>query len=76
MKLNDQLKTYIMDMCSNGQFSDLKGIGDLAQNMVKTKKHIVYPQVYFLVPLALILHVPTATVERIFSTMNIVKNWV
>ena len=37
MKLIDQLKTF-MDMRSNGQFSDLKGIGDLAQNMVKTKK--------------------------------------
>jgi hypothetical protein len=38
------------------------------------KKDNVYPLVYLLVTLALILLVATATIERGFSTMNIVKN--
>jgi hypothetical protein len=42
--------------------------------LVETKKDVVYPLVYSLVTLLLILPVVTATVERVFSTMNIVKN--
>ena len=47
--LNDQLETYIIDMRSSSEFSELKGISDLAQKMVETKRHIVCPLVYFLV---------------------------
>ena len=74
MVLNYQLETNIIDMQSNDQFSKLKGIGYLAIKMVETKKHIVYPLAYLLVALALILPVATATVERTFSAMNIMKN--
>ena len=35
--------------------------------MVETKKHVVYPSVYLLVTLALILPVATATVEEHFQ---------
>uniref|UniRef100_A0A2N9HNP8 HAT C-terminal dimerisation domain-containing protein n=1 Tax=Fagus sylvatica TaxID=28930 RepID=A0A2N9HNP8_FAGSY len=42
--------------------------------MVETKKNVVYPLVYLLVTLALTLPVATATVERAFSAMKIVKN--
>ena len=42
--------------------------------MVKMKKNVSYPLVYSLVTLALILPVATATVERAFSAMNIIKN--
>ena len=42
--------------------------------MVEMKKNVSYPLVYSLVTLALILLVVTATVERAFSTMNIIKN--
>ena len=42
--------------------------------MVQTKKYIMYPLVYLLVTLALILPVATTIVERTFSAMNIVKN--
>ena len=38
------------------------------------KKNVLYPLVYSLVTLALILPVTTATVERTFSVMNIIKN--
>ncbi|XP_057804289.1 uncharacterized protein LOC131019717 isoform X1 [Salvia miltiorrhiza] len=72
--LDDQLETYILDMRSTDGFGRLKGIGALAQNMVETKKHEVYPLLYLLITLALILPVATATVERVFSAMNIIKN--
>ena len=42
--------------------------------MVEIKKNVSYSLVYSLVTLALILLVATATVERVFSTMNIIKN--
>ncbi|XP_057798119.1 uncharacterized protein LOC131014237 [Salvia miltiorrhiza] len=72
--LDDQLETYILDMHSTDGFGRLKGIGALAQKMAETKKHEVYPLLYLFITLALILPVATATVERVFSAMNIIKN--
>ncbi|CAN6699015.1 unnamed protein product [Malus baccata var. baccata] len=72
--LKIQLETYIMDMRSSIEFSGLKEIGDLAKKMVQCKKHKVYSLVYLLVTLALTLPVATATVERAFSAMKILKN--
>ncbi|KAJ9541079.1 hypothetical protein OSB04_027585 [Centaurea solstitialis] len=74
LMLDDQLETYILDMQTSADFSDLKGIGDLARKMVETKKDKVYTLVYMLIKLALILPVATATVERTFSAMSVVKN--
>ncbi|KAF8393116.1 hypothetical protein HHK36_021357 [Tetracentron sinense] len=74
MALDNQLETYIIDIRSNSEFSELEGINNLAEKMIKTKKDIVYPLVYLLVTLALILPVATATVERAFSAMKILKN--
>ncbi|KAL4577916.1 hypothetical protein LXL04_014031 [Taraxacum kok-saghyz] len=42
--------------------------------MVETRKHISYYLVYRLVKLALVLPVATATVERCFSAMKLVKS--
>ncbi|XP_028100922.1 zinc finger MYM-type protein 1-like [Camellia sinensis] len=42
--------------------------------IVETGRDKVYPLVYLLLTLALILPVATATVGRVFSAMNIVKN--
>ncbi|CAL9012428.1 unnamed protein product [Prunus brigantina] len=72
--LEEQLENYIWDVSSNDEFIELKGITDLAQKMVETKKDQIYPLVYLLLTLALILPVATASVERVFSAMNIVKN--
>ena len=72
--LSGQLETYIIDMRSSSEFSYLKGIGDLAQKMVETKMHIVYPLVYLLITLTLILPVATTNVEITFLVINIVKN--
>ncbi|KAL4018302.1 hypothetical protein IC575_021893 [Cucumis melo] len=55
------------------EFVELKSIGDLAVKMVVMKRDKVYPLVYRLLALALILQVATATIERTFSAMDIVK---
>jgi hypothetical protein len=41
--------------------------------MVQSDRHTHFPLVYRLIELALILPVATATVERAFSAMNIIK---
>ncbi|KAL7249448.1 hypothetical protein ACSBR1_011609 [Camellia fascicularis] len=74
MMLNDQLDTYIVDILSSIEFSWLSGIANLAKKMVETGRDKVYPLVHLLLTLVLILPVATAIVERVFSTMNIVKN--
>ena len=72
--LDNQLETYIHDMQSIEEFSTFRGIGHLIEKIVEMKKNVSYPLVYSLVTLALILPVATATVERTFSVMNIIKN--
>ena len=72
--LDNQLEIYIDDMQSIEEFSAFRGIGQLVEKMVEIKKNVSYSLVYSLVTLALILLVATATVERVFSTMNIIKN--
>ena len=61
-------------MQSIEDFSVFRRIRQLVKKMVKMKKNVSYLLVYSLVTLALILLVTTTTVERIFSTMNIIKN--
>ena len=66
--LDNQLETYIHDIQSTKEFSAFKGIGQLVEKMIEMKKNVSYPLIYSLVTLA------KATVERAFSTMNIIKN--
>ncbi|RWR82286.1 zinc finger MYM-type protein 1-like protein [Cinnamomum micranthum f. kanehirae] len=74
VRLDSQLSNYITDMHTNSKFFGVKGISGLAQKMVETKRDIAYPLIYLLLKLALTLPVATATVERVFSAMKIVKN--
>ena len=69
-----KLEIYIHDMQSIEDFSVFRRIEQLVKKMVKMKKNVSYPLVYSLVTLALILLVTTATVERVFSVINIIKN--
>ncbi|XP_008233040.1 PREDICTED: zinc finger MYM-type protein 1-like [Prunus mume] len=73
MKLEDQLGLYIVDMQSSTEFSSLNGITDLAEKLVNTGRSRIYNYVYLLLTLALVLPIATASVERAFSAMNIVK---
>jgi len=71
---DNQLQNYIIDVRTDSRFSELNRLSDLAKKLVHTKKHQIYPFVYYLVKLALILPVATATVERVFSAMKFIKN--
>ncbi|KAM2464543.1 hypothetical protein ACFX1W_003757 [Malus domestica] len=73
MNLPIQLDNYIHDMKMHSEFSSLRGIGDLAKELVKTGKCASYILVYKLLTLTLVLPVATASVERAFSAMKIVK---
>ncbi|XP_070669478.1 uncharacterized protein [Malus domestica] len=73
MNLPIQLDNYIHDMKMHSEFSSLRGISDLAQELVKTGRCESYMLVYKLLTLALVLPVATASVERAFSAMKIVK---
>ena len=73
--LDNQLEIYIHNIQSTEEFLAFKGIWQLVENMVEMKKNVSYPLSYSLVTLALILLVATVTVERAFSAMNIIKNW-
>ncbi|XP_019248621.1 PREDICTED: zinc finger MYM-type protein 1-like [Nicotiana attenuata] len=73
--LENQLASYIIDVRDfDERFSNLNGLSDLSKRLVKTKKHSVYPLVFLLVKLVLLLPVATATVERAFSAMKFIKN--
>ncbi|XP_068322621.1 uncharacterized protein [Pyrus communis] len=58
----------------DGVSLDQRGISSLAQKLLETKRDKQYLLVYLLVKLALILPVATASIERAFSVMKIVKN--
>nr|XP_009790128.1 PREDICTED: uncharacterized protein LOC104237645 [Nicotiana sylvestris] len=73
--LKNQLETYIVDVRDvDERFSNLQGLVDLSETLVKTKKHLNYPFVFRLVKFALLLPVATATVERTFSAMKLIKS--
>ena len=71
--LRNELQSFILNVRRSGQFDDCQDISSLAQLLVKTDKHRRFSLLYRLVELALILPVATASVERIFSAMSIIK---
>ena len=71
--LDSQLETYYHSLIVDERFANLKGIADLSRLMVETGKHRSFPLVYRLIKLALVLPVATATVERCFSAMKLLK---
>ncbi|XP_057997282.1 uncharacterized protein LOC110644107 [Hevea brasiliensis] len=74
IELESQLENFVFDMRMDKKFSEVSGIRGLVEKMIITKKHIVFPLVYLLIKLSLILPVATATMERAFSAMNIIKS--
>ena len=74
MILGKQLDTYIIDLRGDDEFFGIEGIASLVEKIVKTKKNLIFPLVYILIKLSLFLPVATTTVERVFSTIHIVKS--
>jgi hypothetical protein len=84
--LNAELFLYIDDVRHDDIFANIQTIAELSQKMVETRKHVTYHQkmvetrkhityhfVYRLLKLVLVLSVTTATVERCFSAIKIIK---
>jgi hypothetical protein len=72
--IRGQLETYILQVRRHAAFASCKDVASLAMKMVETGKHLVFPLVYKLIELVLILPVSTASVERSFSAMKIIKS--
>lgn len=64
--LDNQLETYNIDMHRNVEFASLKGLEKLSEKLDETGRYDVYPLVYLILKLTMILLVATATVERAF----------
>ncbi|XP_066351668.1 uncharacterized protein [Miscanthus floridulus] len=73
VQLELQLDNYIDDMKRTECFQGLDNIVDLSVKLIDTNRHKVYDMVYLLLKLVLLLPVATASVERVFSALVIVK---
>ncbi|KAL4573046.1 hypothetical protein LXL04_019839 [Taraxacum kok-saghyz] len=73
MNIIHELSVYPSHMKQDGRFATLKIVSELAKVLVETKMHLFFPLIYRLVKLTLVLPVATATVERCFSAMKLVK---
>ena len=71
--IRDQLQTFILHVRRVDDFIACHDLGSFAIKMVETEKYLAFPLVYRLIELALLLPVATASVERAFSAMNIIK---
>ena len=71
--LYQELQSFLSDMRIDDRFFNVEDLGSLAKKMKETMKDRVFPMVYRLVELALLLPVATASVERVFSAMKDVK---
>jgi hypothetical protein len=71
--IRDQLEIFILHVRRVDDFIACHNLGSFSIKMAQTKKHLAFPLVYHLIELALLLPVATTSVERAFSTMNIIK---
>ncbi|XP_016177929.1 uncharacterized protein LOC107620253 [Arachis ipaensis] len=69
-----QAQHYELDVPNHVELTNLCTISELCQGLTKTGKYLIYPLIDHLIRLVLTLLVSTATTERSFSVMNIVKN--
>ena len=72
-RISDQLKTFIVHVRRHEDFRVCHDLASLAMKMVEINRHEMFPLVYKLIELALLLPVATASVERAFSAMKIIK---
>jgi hypothetical protein len=70
--IKEQLLTFIRHVRRVDDFIDCCDFGSLAVKMVESKRHEMFPLVYRLIELALLLPVATAYVERVFLDMKII----
>ncbi|KAI3510901.1 hypothetical protein L1887_18039 [Cichorium endivia] len=71
--LKIQLKHYETDVINHPDYKSLKSISGLCQWLVKTRRITNFDLIYRVVSLILTLPVSTATTERTFSAMSLMK---
>jgi hypothetical protein len=71
--LPNHLRQFVNHARRTPEFLECTELRKVAEIMVKTNMHTSYKSVYRLIELILILPVATASVERIFSAMSIIK---
>ncbi|XP_022892030.1 zinc finger MYM-type protein 1-like [Olea europaea var. sylvestris] len=69
-----QLDKFLILVRMDESFFNLNSISCVAQKLVETRSSCYFPLVYRLLTLALILPVAIASVERAFSSMNLIKS--
>jgi hypothetical protein len=67
------LAWFILYVRRLDEFKVCHDFASLAKKMAELERHIVFPLVYHLIELALLLPVATRSVERAFSVMKIIK---
>jgi hypothetical protein len=72
--LVDELNIYVDVMKRTPEFIACDSLSDLALKLVQKRYHLTFPLVYSLITLALTLPVATASIERVFSAMKIIKS--
>ncbi|KAK9075585.1 hypothetical protein SSX86_003911 [Deinandra increscens subsp. villosa] len=74
IQLRHQLRLFNVDKAQNPRLSCISTLSDLCKSLVKTQKRETYFLLDRVVRLILTLPVSTATTERGFSAMKIIKN--
>ncbi|CAN6300848.1 unnamed protein product [Urochloa humidicola] len=72
--LDLQLEAFITDVRSDARFHELSALSDLSVKMVETGKNTLYPLVYLLLKLGLILPGTPATAKIASSTMKFINS--
>ncbi|KAL6504652.1 hypothetical protein OROHE_023410 [Orobanche hederae] len=68
-----QLLHYDVDVVQHADYRELTSMSELCQWLVRTRREATFDIIYRVINILLILPVSTATTERSFSAMNIVK---
>ncbi|KAH9779330.1 TTF-type domain-containing protein [Citrus sinensis] len=71
--LRRQLECFETDIHSLQEFQNITSLAKLCQRLVETRKSQIYLLLNRLIRLVLTLHVSTATTERAFSAMKLIK---
>lgn len=72
-QLESQLPHFQLDVCNNPELKCLSSLADLTVGLYKTGKAATYSMVVRLLRLVITLPVSTATAERAFSAMKLIK---
>jgi hypothetical protein len=73
VQLECQLPHFKIDVCNHPELRELSLLADLTSGLFKTGKSSLYPMVDKLLRLVLTLSILTATVERIFPGIKVMK---